>query len=124
MNKKKKIAYWFFTCWLALGMVSTAVVQLMRMKEEVENITSLGYPVYFLTVLGVWKLLGVVAVLLPRLPVLKEWAYAGFFFAMSGAAISHWASGSPMSKIFPSLLLLALTILSWALRPVDRKVIR
>jgi uncharacterized membrane protein YphA (DoxX/SURF4 family) len=123
MNKKKKIAYWFFTCWLALGMVSTAVVQLMRMKEEVENITGLGYPVYFLTVLGVWKLLGVVAVLLPRLPVLKEWAYAGFFFAMSGAAISHWASGSPMGKIFPSLLLLVLTVLSWALRPVDRKIL-
>jgi uncharacterized membrane protein YphA (DoxX/SURF4 family) len=122
MSKKKKILYWFFTCWLALGMVSTGVVQLMRMKEEVENITALGYPVYFLTVIGVWKLLGVVAVLVPRLPLLKEWAYAGFFFTMTGAAISHLASGSPMSKLFPSLLLLALTIISWALRPVDRKV--
>lgn len=124
MNKKKKIAYWFFTCWLALGMVSTAVVQLIHMKEEVESFKALGYPIYLLNIIGVWKLLGVVAVLLPRLPVLKEWAYAGFFFTMSGAAISHWASGSPISHILPSLLLLVLTVLSWALRPVDRKVIR
>lgn len=122
MSKKKKILYWFFTCWLALGMVSTGVVQLMRMKEEVDNITALGYPVYFLTVIGVWKLLGVVAVLVPRLPLLKEWAYAGFFFTMTGAAISHLVSGSPMSKLFPSLLLLVLTVISWALRPVERKV--
>ncbi len=122
MTKKKMITYWFFTCWLALGMVSTGVVQLMRMQKEVEQITALGYPVYFLTLMGIWKLLGVVAVLVPRLPLLKEWAYAGFFFNMTGAAISHWASGSPVSQIFPSLLLLALTVISWALRPAERKI--
>lgn len=121
MSKRNKIIYWFFTCWLALGMVSTAIVQLMRQPEEVKKITGLGYPVYFLTLLGVWKLLGVVAVLVPKLSVLKEWAYAGFFFAMSGAALSHLASGSPASQIFPSLLLLTITVISWYFRPADRK---
>lgn len=124
MNKKKKIAYWFFTCWLALGMTSTGIVQLLRLPEGVQDVLELGYPAYFLTLIGVWKLLGVVAVLLPRLPVLKEWAYAGFFFLMTGAMISHIVSGHGFGKIFPSVLLLTITLISWALRPVERKVLR
>ena len=78
---------------LHLGMVSTGIVQLLKAKEEVDMITHLGYPVYFLTILGVWKILGVIAVLIPKFPLLKEWAYAGFFFAMSGAIFSHIACG-------------------------------
>ncbi|MDF3820363.1 DoxX family protein [Leptospira sp. 96542] len=121
-EKTKKIVYYFFTLWLSLGMVSTAIVQLMKLPEEVQKISELGYPTYFLTLLGVWKLLGVVAVLAPKSPLLKEWAYAGFFFAMSGAAYSHIVCGHPMTEIFPSLLLLALTITSWYLRPKERKL--
>ena len=83
----------------------------------------LGYPVYFLTILGVWKILGVVAVLIPKFPLLKEWAYAGFFFAMSGAIFSHIALGNSMKEIFPPLLLLILTVVSWYFRPADRKII-
>ncbi len=123
MTKRNKIIYWIFTLWLSLGMVSTAIVQLQRTPPEVERMTHLGYPLYLLTLLGVWKLLGVVAVLVPKFPVVKEWAYAGFFFAMSGAAFSHFVSGSPASQIFPSLLLLALTIISWYFRPESRKPI-
>ena len=122
MTKTNKIIYWIATLWLSLGMLSTAIVQLLNMKEEVELIKTLGYPVYFLTILGVWKILGVVAVLIPRSPLLKEWAYAGFFFAMSGAILSHIASGAP-TKIGPALLLLVLTVVSWYFRPADRKVI-
>jgi uncharacterized membrane protein YphA (DoxX/SURF4 family) len=81
----------------------------------------LGYPIYFLTILGVSKLLGVIAVLVPRLPLLKEWAYAGFFFMMAGAIYSHIAVGDPLNELFPSTLLLALTIISWYFRPSDRK---
>lgn len=121
MKKRDKIIYWVSTVWLALGMVSTGLVQLLKMKEEVEMITKLGYPVYFLTILGVWKLLGAVVVLIPRFPVIKEWAYAGFFFAMSGAIISHIALHDSISEIFPPLLLLVLTIVSWYFRPADRK---
>lgn len=120
-EKKTKIAYWFFTLWLSLGMVSTAIVQLMKLPEEVEKINLLGYPSYFLTLLGLWKLLGVVAVIVPKRVILKEWAYAGFFFAMSGAAYSHITLGHKFGEIFPSLLLLSLTIVSWYLRPQDRK---
>lgn len=122
MTKRNKIIYWISTIWLALGMLSTGAVQLFRLKADVDQITQLGYPVYLLTILGVWKILGVVTVLIPKFPRLKEWAYAGFFFAMSGAAISHIVSGEPV-KIFPSLLLLILTVVSWYFRPANRKII-
>ena len=130
MTKRNKIIYWIATIWLALGMLSTGTLQLFRAKAEgalappgVYGITHLGYPVYFLTILGVWKILGVVALLIPKFPLLKEWAYAGFFFAMSGAIISHIAVGDPMNEILPSLLLLILTLLSWYFRPENRKTI-
>ena len=122
MLKRNKIIYWISTIWLALGMLSSGIVQLFKVKMEVDFITHLGYPIYFLTMLGVWKILGVVALLIPKAPLLKEWAYAGFFFAMSGAAFSHIASGT-VNEIFPSLLLLMLTVVSWYFRPADRKII-
>lgn len=123
MSKRNTIIYWVSTIWLTLGMLSTAFVQLIKDKEEVENITQLGYPVYLLTIIGVWKILGVVAVLTPRSPLIKEWAYAGFFFVMSGAMFSRIAAGSPILEILPSLLLLVLAILSWYFRPAERKII-
>ena len=98
-------------------MLSTGAVQLFKLKADVDQITHLGYPVYLLTILGVWKILGVAAVLIPKFPRLKEWAYAGFFFAMSGAVFSHIASGDSMNEIAPSLVLLILTVVSWYFRP-------
>lgn len=121
MKKRNNIIYWVSTLWLALGMASTGVVQLMRIPEEVESITHLGYPVYMLTVLGIWKLLGVGAILVPRTPLLKEWTYAGFFFVMTGAVVSHLAVGDLLSTIWPPALLIALTAVSWYFRPADRK---
>ena len=126
MTKRNKIIYWIATIWLALGMLSTGAVQLFKAKEGqggTEMIAHLGYPVYLLTLLGIWKILGVAAILIPKNPLVKEWAYAGFFFVMSGAIFSHIASGDTMIEIFPSLLLLALTVISWFFRPVDRKLI-
>lgn len=122
MTKWNKIIYWVATGWLALGMLSTGAVQLSKVEEEVKNIRHLGYPVYLLTILGVWKILGVVAVLIPKFPLIKEWAYAGFFFAMSGATLSRLASGDSLNELVPSLLLLALTATSWYFRPADRKI--
>ncbi len=122
-GKAGKIIYWIATIWLALGMVSSGIVQVFNMKEEVTFILTLGYPLYFVTLLGIWKLLGVVAVLIPKFPLLKEWAYAGFFFTMTGAVFSHVASGSSMNEFFPPLLLLLLTVVSWYFRPPDRKII-
>jgi len=124
MAKRNKIIYWISTIWLALGMLSTGIVQLMNVKEETETILALGYPLYFLTILGVWKILGVVVILIRGFPLLKEWAYAGFFFAMSGAIFSHFGAGNSTGEIFPALLLLVLTAISWYFRPADRRVIR
>lgn len=124
MTKAKKIGYWVATVWLALGMTSSAVVQLMRIPEGVQSVTHLGYPAYLLTILGTWKILGVIAILAPKFPIVKEWAYAGFFFVASGAFVSHVAMGDPFGEIFPSILLATLTVVSWYLRPASRKVAR
>jgi hypothetical protein len=85
--------------------------------------THLGYPVYFVTLLGIAKILGVIALLVSKFPLLKEWAYAGFFFMMSGAIFTHIAAGNSIGEIFPPLLLLILTVVSWYFRPADRKII-
>lgn len=123
MKKRNKIIYWIATVWLALGMVSTGIVQLIQMEEEVQNFTSLGYPTYLMSILGVWKLTGATAILIPKFPLLKEWAYAGFFFTMSGAAISHLVNDHGAQELFGPLLLLVLTIVSWYFRPADRKIV-
>ena len=124
-TKRTKTIYWIATIWLALGMVSTAAVQLFKGKTGqggVDMITHLGCPIYLLTILGIWKILGVVAVLIPKFTLLKEWAYAGFFFVMTGAMLSHIALGDSFNEIWPSLLLLVLTLISWHFRPADRKI--
>ena len=126
MTKRNKIIYWIATIWLSLGMISTGVVQLLKLKGDgpgsLESMTHLGYPAYFVTILGISKVLGVVALLIPKFSLLKEWAYAGFFFMMSGAIFTHIAAGNSMSEIFPSLLLLILIVVSWYFRPSDRKI--
>ncbi|AYZ35736.1 DoxX family protein [Chryseobacterium indologenes] len=121
-EKRTKIIYWIFTLWMALGMVSTAIVQLLKNKDELANFTNLGYPAYLMTIIGVWKLLGVIAILIPKQLLLKEWAYAGFFFVMSGAVISHLIVGDPAGRTFPAVLLLALVLISWYFRPSSRKI--
>ncbi len=129
MSKRNKIIYWVATIWLALGMVATGIQQLLHMQLEealappgVYGITQLGYPVYFLTILGVWKILGVAALCVPRFPLLKEWAYAGFVFLLTGAAFSHIAVGHGLAELFPAMLLLVMTVLSWYFRPAGKKV--
>lgn len=122
MSKRTKIIYWIFTLWMALGMTSIGIVQIMHAESEVTRMTRLGFPEYTLTLLGVCKLLGVVAVLVPRFPLLKEWAYAGFFFTIAGALFSHVAVHDPFSEFIPGLLLLVLTFISWYVRPADRKI--
>ncbi|WP_339697094.1 DoxX family protein [uncultured Roseivirga sp.] len=123
MKKRNKIIFWVSTIWLSLGMLSTGIVQLIRMEEEVDMMTNLGYPIYFLTILGIWKILGVTAVLLPKFPLIKEWAYAGFFFTMSGAVISHIAVGGSAKELFGPILLIVLTVISWYFRPAERKIV-
>jgi uncharacterized membrane protein YphA (DoxX/SURF4 family) len=125
MSKRNKIIYWVSTLWLALGMTATGAGQLFKMKAGQggeDMITHLGFPTYLMALLGAWKVLGVVAILIPKFPLLKEWAYAGFFFLTTGAMFSHISSGDPFTSILPALLLLVLTISSWYFRPMERKV--
>lgn len=121
-TKRNKIIYWIATIWLALGMTATGLVQLSKMKEEADLFLNLGYPVYLLILLGIAKILGVITVLIPKFPVLKEWAYAGFFFIMAGAIYSHIAHGDGAKELFGPGLLLVLTMVSWYFRPANRKV--
>ena len=121
MTKTNKIIYWVSTLWLALGMTSSGIVQLIHTNEEVSMMDRLGYPLYFLNILGGWKLLGVVAILVPKFPLVKEWAYAGFFFAMSGALVSHAVVGDTPLEFFGPSLLIVLTVVSWYFRPDDRR---
>lgn len=122
MSKRKRLLYRITTAWLALGMLSTGIVQLIPLKEEVQMMTLLGYPSYLLTIIGTWKILGVVAILIPGYALLKEWAYAGFFFVSSGAVCSHFAVNDAASAFIGSVLLLTLTFASWYLRPATRKM--
>lgn len=126
MTKTHKIIYWVATVWLALGMFATGIGQLFKANGQggADMIAHLGYPPYVLTILAVWKILGVVVVLIPKFPLVKEWAYAGFFFIMSGAIFSHLAVNDPVVEIFPALLLVILTIVSWYFRPECRRLAR
>jgi hypothetical protein len=123
MKKRNKIIYWVTTGLLAFGMLSQGVAQTFHTKGYVDIIVHLGYPLYFLNIIGVWKILGVITILIPRFQLVKEWSYAGFFFVMSGALFSHIASGDSASAVVPSLILLTLTVVSWYFRPADRKII-
>ena len=123
MNKRNKIIYWVVTIFLSFGMLAGGVQQLFQIGGYNEIITQLGYPLYLLSILGAWKILGVIAILIPKFTLLKEWAYAGFFFAMSGAFISHITVGQPFTEAIPSLILMVVTVLSWYFRPANRKLI-
>jgi uncharacterized membrane protein len=123
MEKRNRIIYWAATAWLSLGMLSTGIVQVIHLKEEVNMMSRLGYPLYFLTIIGVWKILGVIAILIPKFPLLKEWTYAGFLFVMSGAVFSHLAVGDAAIEFFGPVLLIVLTVVSWYFRPTNRKIV-
>lgn len=122
MEKRKKIIYWIATGFLSFGMLAGGIQQSLQIGGYNKIVSDLGYPLYILSILGVWKILGVIAILIPKKPILKEWAYAGFFFAMSGAFISHIISGQSFVEALPSLILILITIVSWYFRPIGRKV--
>jgi len=124
MAKRNRIIYWATTGFLAFGMLAQAFAQITHTKGYVDMIiVHLGYPLYFLNIIGIWKLLGVIAILIPGFKLVKEWAYAGFFFVMSGAVFSHLASGDPMKEIVPASVLLILIVVSCYSRPENRKII-
>ena len=124
MEKRNKIIYWVATALLSVGMLGSGLAQIFHAEAMVDLITPLGYPPYLLYIIGAWKILGVIAILIPRFKLVKEWAYAGFFFVMTGALVSHLASGDDSVKgIIGPFMQTVFIILSWYFRPADRKLI-
>lgn len=119
----RSLGYWTTTILIALAFLSGGAAYLFRADIPLRGMAELGYPAYFVTLLGLWKVLGGLAILAPRLPLLKEWAYAGIAFDLTGAAFSHGAAGDPAAKVIVPLVLLGITAASWALRPASRKLV-
>lgn len=117
--KRKTIWYWGSTGLVAFALVSGGLVDLAHPRVVVEGMARIGYPLYSMTLIGLWKVLGGRALVWPGLPRLKEWAYAGVFFVMTGAAVSHAVRGEMGHVIAPTVLAL-LNVMSWALRPESR----
>ena len=118
--KTKVIGYWATTTIVAFVLLAGGVAQLAHRPENVEGMAHLGYPLYFLTILGFWKVLGAIALLAPRFPRLKEWAYAGTFFELTGAVASHVVCGDSVDRfIWPGFFAVC-AVASWALRPPSR----
>lgn len=122
MKRGKKIFYWSTTIFLAFAMIASGVQQLFHVGGFTKILADLGYPPYLQTILGFWKIAGVIAILIPGFLLVKEWAYAGFFFVMSGALYSHLASAEPISAAMPAIVLCVVTVLSWYLRPAERRI--
>jgi uncharacterized membrane protein YphA (DoxX/SURF4 family) len=116
----KNTAYWIATILGPASFVIGGVLNLTQSKEVVSVMNHLGYPAYFASLLGAWKLLGAIVIVVPRFPRLKEWAYAGFFFDLTAAAVSRAAVGDRAADIVAPLMFLALVLASWALRPASR----
>ena len=128
MSRLKLLAYWVVTTLVALSMFSGGVTQVLRVQACVDAFVHLGYPLHFVTLLGVWKILGAIALLAPGFPRLKEWAYAGITIDLSGAAFAWAAVGGGDANLGNSghiivpLVGLALALASWALRPESRRL--
>jgi hypothetical protein len=124
--KAKNIAYWTTTALIAFFIGGGGLAQMWQYHANPHGIVPvLGYPLYFFAILGFWKVLGAIAILVPRYPRLKEWAYAGIFFDLTGAAASCAAVGGYGAYAFhvlAPLILTAFTVVSWALRPQSRTI--
>ncbi len=123
-EKRNKIIYWVATALLCFGMLGSGIAQIIQSQAMIDLVTPLGYPLYFLTIIGVWKVLAVIALLSPGFKLLKEWAYAGLFFLLTGATISHLASGHyEVKEIIGPVMQTVFLITSWYFRPANRKII-
>ena len=118
----RRTAYWTTTVLTAFVFLSGGIAYLGRAEFALSGIVALGYPAYFFDILGTWKVLCGPAILAPRLPRLKEWAYAGITFDLTRAAASHLATGHPAAQALVPLAILGIAAASWVLRLVDRRV--
>jgi len=121
-ERNRAIVYWLSTAILAVELLVGGVWDVLMLPQVREVIHRVGYPVYFLVILGVWKFLGSIAIIIPRFPRLKEWAYAGVVFNLTGALASNLASGvTDAGTLAYLLLMMGVTATSWAQRPASRR---
>ena len=121
-SKGAVIGFWILTVLIVLSQGASGAMDLMGAEPLVTAVTALGYPAYILNILGTWKLLGAVVIAIPGKALWKEWAYAGFFFDFTGAVASHVMHGDGADLILPPLVLLAVLVGSYVLRPADRRL--
>jgi hypothetical protein len=122
MEKTKLIVYWIATALLSFGMLGSGIAQLLHSQDMVDLISHVGYPLYFMYIIGTWKVLGVIVILLPGFALIKEWAYAGLFFVMTGAFFSHILIGDGISELLGPFFQTIFIILSWYFRPANRRL--
>jgi hypothetical protein len=116
------IAYWGLTLFVGLTGITAGLLDALRLPPLYGLLIHLGYPPYFGAILGAWKVLGGVALLAPRKPLVKEWAYAGMFIDYSAAAASHLSMGDGFVAVIGPLLSMAALVGSWCLRPPTRRL--
>ena len=122
--KRNKIIYWITTVLLCFGMLGSGIAQIIQSQDMIDLVVPLGYSSYFLTIIGVWKVLAVIALLSPGFKLIKEWAYAGLFFLLTGAIISHLASGHyEIKEIIGPVMQTVFLVTSRYFRPDNRKII-
>ena len=120
--KGKRIAYWVCTAVIALCIGSGGAAQVLRVPQNVEGMTALGYPLHFIVLLGAWKVLGALTLLAPGLRLVKEWAYAGIFIDLSGAVVASAANAGGAFHVIAPIVLIGFLVASWALRPASRRL--
>src|SRR6185437_15664289 len=118
----RTIGYWVTTVLSAAAFVVPGVLNLIHSAHIMQDMGHLGYPVYLPTILGVWKILGASVIVVPGFPRLKEWAYAGMIFDLTGAALSRGLSGDGAGMVIIPLLIACVVLASWALRPDGRRL--
>lgn len=123
MEKRKLIWYWVITILMSICLFAGGLFQALQLPDVLKGFKPLGYPTYFISLIGIWKMLGVIAILVPGFKLLKEWAYAGIFFTMTGAVISHICSNDIKAQIIAPAVLAIFAVLSWYLRPANRKIV-
>jgi uncharacterized membrane protein YphA (DoxX/SURF4 family) len=122
-SRGRILAYWVTTALVVFELAMGGAWDLLRVPQVRGLIERLGYPPYFLVILGIWKLLGAVALVIPRFPRLKEWAYAGVFFDLTGAVASLIASGlADAGTVAYPMAMTGVAVASWALRPPSRRL--
>ena len=121
-SNAKTIAYWVVTIFGPASFVIGGYLHLARDPQVMATLAHLGYPAYFATIMGTWKLLGAIAIVVPGFPRVKEWAYAGFFFDLTGAAATRAFVGDSAADIAAPLVFLGLVMASRALAPARRKI--